>query len=148
MCSANEDGTFKYKLKLKEDQGKDLQTTRKITLLKFNLVIGRNRVLEYKECLCLITLSNLLPEYLKYYAISHSQNSEKTTQPYATPGEASDTGFSETLAQNTDTHTPDRAEGSEITERSEKAETRSRTMTEKGFKFRSALKENSAKTAN
>ena len=107
MCSANEDGTFKYKLKsvLKEDQGKDLQTTRKITLLKFNLVIGRNRVLEYKECLSLITLSNLLPEYLKYHAISHSQNSEKTTQPYATPGETSDTGFSETLEQNTDTHT-------------------------------------------
>ena len=73
--------------------------------------------------------------------MSHSQNS-------ATPDETRNTGLSETLAQSTETIPPDQAEGSEISEKGDTSETRSRTMTEKGFEFRSAVKENSAKAAN
>ena len=83
--------------------------------------------------------------------MSHAQNSEQKTKLGALPDETSDTGFSETsetFAQSKDAIPPDQAEGSKIYEKSELSETCSRTMSEKGFEFRSAVKENSAKAAN
>ena len=115
------------------------------------LVTGSNGVLESKECPCLITSSNLSPKYLKYHVMSHPQSNEQKTKLGALPDETSDAGFgenSENFAQSKDAIAPDQAEGLKIYEKSEPSETRSRTMTKRGFEFHSAVKESSAKTAN
>lgn len=76
--------------------------------------------------------------------MSQSQNEEKT-EPSVPPDETIDTGFSEKFAQGT-------VEQEELTFEKSKnedlPETRARIMTEKGFEFRSATKEKSARTAN
>ena len=88
-------------------------TWRKLTLHLFKLVTGRKSFRRQIMSLS-ITLSNLSPEYLKYYAMSHTQNSEQKTKLGALPDENSDTGLSETLetfAQSKDTIAPAQADG-------------------------------------
>ncbi|PFX28327.1 hypothetical protein AWC38_SpisGene6945 [Stylophora pistillata] len=83
--------------------------------------------------------------------MSHPQSNEQKTKLGALPDETSDAGFgenSENFAQSKDAIAPDQAEGLKIYEKSEPSETRSRTMTKRGFEFHSAVKESSAKTAN
>ncbi|PFX33077.1 hypothetical protein AWC38_SpisGene2136 [Stylophora pistillata] len=95
------------------------------------------KVLESKECPCLITLSNLSPKYLKYYVTSHPQNNEQKTKLGALPDETSDTGFgenSENFAQSKDAIVPDQAEGLKIYEKSEPSETRSSDYDKKGYR--------------
>ena len=82
-----------------------------------------------------------------YYTMSQSQNSEQNTKPDAPPDETRDTGFSETWPLNTINIAENQAKVSEIPEKGEESETRFRTMTEKGFEFRSAVKEKSARAA-
>ena len=83
--------------------------------------------------------------------MDNSQNAQQKTNPGDTPeiqDETSDTGFNETLAHNT--HFTDHLENTALAtpENGETSETRSRTMTEKGFQFRCELKEKSAKAAH
>ena len=82
---------------------------------------------------------------LQICAMDQSQNKEKT-EPCVQPGETDHGDFTgEMFAQGT-------IEQPEVTLEKSKAEdlpeTRSRNMTEKGFEFRSATKEKSARTAN
>jgi len=76
--------------------------------------------------------------------MSRSQDKEET-KPIVSPDETVHTGFGEMFTQAT-------IEQQELTLEKSKAEnlpeTRARTLTEKGFEFRSATKEKSAKTAN
>ena len=90
-------------------------------------------------------LPSFLSKYLKYRAMSHSQNEEQKTKLDVPPDETTDTGLSETLAKN---DVERREQTLEISKPEELSETCSRTMTEKGFEFRSAAKEKSARTAN
>jgi len=68
--------------------------------------------------------------------MSRSQNSEQSAKTNAPPDETLDTGFSETWEHTTDIAESE-AGGTEIPEKGEESETRFRTMTEKGFEFRS-----------
>ena len=79
--------------------------------------------------------------------MSQPQSSEQSAKPDDPPDETLDTGFSETWEQNTANIAENEAKGAEIPEKGEESETRFRTMTKKGFEFRSAVKEKSAKTA-
>ena len=79
------------------------------------------------------------------------KNAQQKTNPGDTPeaqDETSDTGFNETLAHNT--HNTDHPENTPLAtpENGETSETRSRTMTEKGFQFRCELTEKSAKAVH
>ena len=80
--------------------------------------------------------------------MDNSQNAQQKTNPGDTPDETSDTGFNETLAHNA--HCTDHPVNTALAtpENGETSETRSRTMTEKGFQFRCELKEKSAKAAH
>ena len=79
--------------------------------------------------------------------MSRSQSSEQSAKPDAPPDETLDTGFSETWEQNTANIAENEAKSTEIPEKGEELETRFRTMTKKGFEFRSAVKEKSARAA-
>ena len=79
--------------------------------------------------------------------MSQPQSSEQSAKPDAPPDETLDTGFSETWEQNTANIAENEAKSAEIPEKGEESETRFRTMTKKGFEFRSAVKEKSARTA-
>lgn len=78
--------------------------------------------------------------------MSQLQNSEKSTKTDVPPDETLDTGFSETWEHNTDIG-ENKAKSEEIPKKGEVSETSFRTMTEKGFEFRSAVKEKSARAA-
>ena len=79
--------------------------------------------------------------------MSQSQNSDQSAKPDDPPDETLDTGFRETWEQNTTNIPENRAKSLEIPEKGEEPETHFRTMTEKGFEFRSAVKEKSPRTA-
>jgi len=76
--------------------------------------------------------------------MSQSQDKEET-KPIISPDETAHTGFGEMFTQAT-------IKQQELTLEKSKAEnlpeTRTRTLTKKGFEFRCATKEKSAKTAN
>ena len=99
-------------------------------------------------------MSSLCPascEKYKRFAIDNSQNAQQKTNPGDTPetqDETTDTGFNETLAHNA--HFTDHPENTALAtpKNGETSETRSRTMTEKGFRFCCELKEKSAKAAH
>ena len=83
--------------------------------------------------------------------MNNSQNAQQKTNPGDTPetqDETTDTGFNETLAHNA--HFTDHRENTALAtpKNGETSETRSRTMTEKGFRFCCELKEKSAKAAH
>ena len=74
--------------------------------------------------------------YVKRFALDNFQNAQQKTNPGHTQDiqdETSDTGFNETLAHNT--HFTDHHENTPLAtnENDGTSETRSRTMTEKGF---------------
>lgn len=71
--------------------------------------------------------------------MSQLHNREKSTKTDVPPDETLDTGFSETWENTTDI--------AENKAKSEELETRFPTMIEKGFEFRSAVKEKSARAA-
>lgn len=77
---------------------------------------------------------------------SQSQNSEKNTKTDIPTDETLDTCFCETWEHNTDI-SENEAKSEEIPKKGEVSETRFRTMTKKGFKFRSAVKEKAARAA-
>ena len=73
-----------------------------------------------------------------------SQSSKQSTKTRAPPDESLDTGFSKIWERAIDI-AENEAKGTEVSEKGEESETRFRTMTEKGFEFRSAVKEKSAR---
>ena len=101
--------------------------------------------------LCVSSLCPASCEKYKRFTIDNSQNAQQKTNPGDTPetqDETTDTGFNETLAHNA--HFTDHPENTALAtpKNGETSETRSRTMTEKGFQFRCELKEKSAKAAH
>lgn len=85
-----------------------------------------------------------LTRHFQIRAMNQSEDKEQT-EPCVPPGETADTDSSEMLAQGA-------IEQQELplekSKNEDLPETRARTMTEKGFEFRSATKEKSAKSAN
>ena len=79
--------------------------------------------------------------------MSLSQNVEEKPKLGVSPDQlqTTDTGFSETTYENAKENS---AETTEFSEETMESETRSRTMTEKGLEFHSAVKEKLARTAN
>ena len=89
----------------------------------------------------------ILSNLLSAFTLRQSQNSDQSAKPDAPPDETLDTGLRKTWEQNTTNIPENQAKSSEIPEKGEESETHFRTMTEKGFEFRSAVKEKSARTA-
>ena len=73
-----------------------------------------------------------------------SQSSKQSAKTRTPPDETLDTGFSE-IWEPAINITENEVKGTEISEKGEESETRFRTMTKKGFEFRSAVKEKSAR---
>ena len=76
--------------------------------------------------------------------MSLSQNVEEKAKLGVSPDQTTDTGFSETTYENA---TENSAETTEFSEETKESETRSRTLTEKGLEFHSAVKEKLARAA-